>query len=68
MDENKLNSILEDHYKWLLSDYKDGSRANLRGVNLRGVNLEDAENIPFIPYACPDSGSFIAYKKLGITL
>ena len=40
MDENKLNSILEDHYKWLLSDYKDGSRANLR----------DAENISFIPF------------------
>ena len=110
MDENKLNSILEDHYKWLLSDCKDGSRANLRCANLRGANLEDAnlrcanleganlrganleganledanlrcanlrcanleganlrgaENIPFIPYACPDSGSFIAYKKAG---
>ena len=39
MDENKLNSILEDHYKWLLSDYKDGSRANLEGANLEGANL-----------------------------
>ena len=105
MNKNKLNSILEDHYKWLLSDYKDGSRADLRGANLRdanlrdanlrgadlrGANLEDAnlryanlrgadlrgadledanlegaENISFIPYACPDSGSFIAYKKAG---
>ena len=95
MDENKLNSILEDHYKWLLSDYKDGSRANLEGAdledadlegadlrdanlrdaNLKGANLigadledanlRDAENIPFIPYACPYSGSFIAYKKAG---
>ena len=90
MDENKLNSILEDHYKWLLSDYKDGSRANLEDADLRGANLEDADlrgadledadlrganledanlrgakNIPFIPYACPDSGSFIAYKKAG---
>ena len=80
MNKNKLNSILEDHYKWLLSDYKDGSRADLRGADLRGANLRDsnlrganleyaylegAENISFIPYACPDSGSFIAYKKAG---
>ena len=43
MDKNKLNSILEDHYKWLLSDYKDGSRAILRGANLRGINLRGAD-------------------------
>ena len=37
--------------------------ANLRGANLCGANLRGAENIPFIPFACPDTGSFIAYKK-----
>ena len=42
--------------------------ANLRGVNLSGVNLSGAdlrgaENVPFIPYACPDFGMFIGYKK-----
>ena len=52
--------------------------ANLRGADLRGANLYDADlyganlydadlygakNIPFIPYACPDFGSFIGYKK-----
>ena len=37
--------------------------ANLRGANLRGANLEGAKNVPFIPYACPDTGAFIGYKK-----
>ena len=37
--------------------------ANLRGADLRGANLREAKNIPFIPYTCPDTGSFIGYKK-----
>ena len=37
--------------------------ADLRGVDLRGANLCDAKNLPFIPYVCPDTGSFIGYKK-----
>ena len=47
--------------------------ANLRNANLCGVNLCNAdlrnadlryaENVPFIPYACPDFGMFIGYKK-----
>ena len=39
------------------------SRADLSGANLRDADLRDAENVPFIPYACPDFGSFIGYKK-----
>ena len=48
--------------------------ANLEGVNFRGANLElanlkdailkDAKNLPFIPIACPDTGSFIGWKKV----
>ena len=48
--------------------------ANLKGVNFRGANLKlanlkdailkDAKNLPFIPIACPDTGSFIGWKKL----
>ena len=41
----------------------DLSDAYLIGANLRGANLRGAKNIPFIPYACPDTGSFIGYKK-----
>lgn len=37
--------------------------ANLRRANLRGADLREAKNIPFIPYTCPDTGSFIGYKK-----
>ena len=34
-------------------------------VNIIGANLNYAKNMPFIPYACPDTGSFIGYKKAG---
>lgn len=37
--------------------------ANLYDANLRGADLRDTKNLPFIPYACPDTGSFIGYKK-----
>ena len=37
--------------------------ANLLGANLRYANLRGAVNVPFIPYACPDFGMFIGYKK-----
>ena len=43
--------------------FADLCSADLRGTDLRGADLRDAENIPFIPYACPDSGAFIGYKK-----
>ena len=43
--------------------YADLCGANLRGANLRGANLRGAVNVPFIPYACPDFGMFIGYKK-----
>ncbi|MBQ6482732.1 MAG: pentapeptide repeat-containing protein [Anaerolineaceae bacterium] len=37
--------------------------ADLRGANLRRANLYRAKNIPYIPYACPDFGAFIGWKK-----
>lgn len=37
--------------------------ADLRGADLYGANLSRAENVPFIPMACPDTGSFIGFKK-----
>ena len=41
----------------------DLREATLHGADLRGANLREAKNIPFIPYTCPDTGSFIGYKK-----
>ena len=57
MTTTELQEILDKHKKWLNYE-KGGEYANLSGADLRG-----AKNIPFIPYACPDTGSFIGYKK-----
>lgn len=37
--------------------------ANLYGANLHGAELQGAYNIPFVPMACPDTGTFVAWKK-----
>ena len=49
------------------------SRADLSGAYLRGADLSGAylsradlsgaKNVPYIPYACPDFGMFIGFKK-----
>ena len=36
--------------------------ADLRRANLRGASLWGAKNVPFIPMACPDTGTFVAWK------
>lgn len=41
----------------------DLRRANLCEADLSGADLREAKNVPFIPMACPDNGSFIAWKK-----
>lgn len=38
--------------------------ANLRGAYLYGANLRGAENVPYIPFACPSDGAFIGWKKV----
>ena len=37
--------------------------ANLRGADLSRADLREAKNMPLIPYACPDFGMFIGWKK-----
>ncbi len=37
--------------------------ADLREADLSGADLRGAKNVPFIPYACPDFGMFIGFKK-----
>ena len=73
MTDDELKNVLFLHGQWLNSE-PDGKRAdlhgadlhgaNLRGANLYGANLRGAENIPFIPLACPEKGSFTAFKKV----
>ena len=43
--------------------YADLRDADLRNADLHYAKLSDAKNLPFIPYACPETGSFIGYKK-----
>ena len=42
----------------------DLSGADLSGADLYRSNLYGAVNIPYIPMACPDSGSFIGWKQV----
>ena len=41
----------------------DLNDAYLRCADLSGADLNGAENVPFVPYSCPDTGSFIGYKE-----
>lgn len=41
----------------------DLHRADLCGADLCGADLRGATNIPFIPMTCPDTGTFVAWKK-----
>ena len=84
MCENDLNKILENHLHWLREDCEgwEKMRADLSGANLSranlsgaylsraylsGANLSGAVNL-LVPIACPDTGSFTAYKKAGNSL
>ena len=68
--EFTLAEILERHLHWWDEDcdgWKD-MRADLYGANLSRANLSranlyGAKNVPFIPMACPDTGSFTGFKK-----
>ena len=67
MNAEKLKEILDKHLKWLRNK-PGGSRANLAGANLSGANLSGAKIElellnKFFPIACPETGSFIGWKK-----
>ena len=61
----ELNEVLRNHKHWLMQDvYRwESMRADLSGANLSMANLYGAENVPYIPMACPDTGAFTAWKK-----
>ena len=78
MNKDELQTILENHNKWLCNE-DGGIRANLRGAdlscaNLSCANLSGAENVnevdwnhmtAFYAICCPESGAFIGWKKCG---
>lgn len=53
METNELNEILRKHKMWLNGE-AGGERANLRGAEF------------YCPIACPEKGSFIAFKKASV--
>ena len=76
ISDTELKAIIYKHAKWTRGE--DGGEradlygADLRGADLRGVNLSDAKNTDktawdaytaFYPLQCPETGSFIGYKK-----
>ena len=74
-----LKKILDEHLLWLNGEggsRADLSGANLRDADLRGADLSFANlsgasmdqmiwdiHTVFYPLQCPDSGSYIGYKK-----
>jgi len=38
-------------------------RANLQNAKLKWARLGAAEDVPFIPMACPETGAFVGWKK-----
>ena len=65
-----LAEIIENHKHWWNEDCEgwrdmraDLRRADLREADLREADLSGAKNVPYIPYACPDFGTFIGFKK-----
>ena len=64
----ELVEILRKHKMWLYGD-PSGARADLYGADLTGANLygadhlDQAKNAKY-PIACPEKGSFTAFKKV----
>ena len=42
MEQAKLRKILDEHKRWIETNQREGSRANLRGADLRGADLRGA--------------------------
>lgn len=78
ISESELKEILKKHKMWLEScgeigeranlsnsdlSYSNLSRCDLSNSNLSYGNLSLANNVPYIPMACPDFGTFVGWKK-----
>lgn len=55
------NEILRKHKLWIVGD-QSGVRADLSEADLRYANLSEAKIV--YPIACPEKGSFTAFKKV----
>ena len=58
--DKTLAEILENHLHWWNEDVNGWE--DMR-ADPSEADLSEAENVPFIPMACPDTGSFTGWKK-----
>ena len=71
-DNKKIKIQIKSVFGNLLFEYekenntiKDTVEEAVRqNVSLNRASLDGAENIPYIPFACPSDGAFIAWKKV----
>lgn len=43
MEQTKLRKILDEHKRWIETNQREGSRADLREADLRGADLREAD-------------------------
>ena len=56
-------SLVGASLNWALLDHASLDHASLVGASLNGASLNGVTNFPFVPFSCPDTGSFIGWKK-----
>ena len=65
LETNLLEANLScANLSWADLSGADLLKANLLEVDLWRANLSMAKNIPYISIACPDTGAFVAWKKV----
>ena len=60
----KENNTIKDTVEEAVRQNVSLDRASLNGASLNWASLNGAENIPYIPFACPSDGAFIGWKKV----
>ena len=63
-DGTNFKEVLDAHKRWIEESegWTEEDRADLRRAYLTGADLNGAKNVPYVPFACPDSGAFTAWK------
>lgn len=65
IESNLSNAYLSDaNLHYINLSQANLSNVNLNHANLYNANLKGAYNVPYIRLACPDTGSFIGWKKV----
>ena len=56
--EGKIPNLRDANLRDANLQCADLRGADLQGADLRDANLRGAKNVPYIPLACPEKGSF----------